>query len=381
MTDERFDLDAYVGSKRKLDFDPELGKATVTFIPGYPPSGREPSVQGADGSVFFIDAILDSAVLDEAPYDAYPFVPPVILGWKGISSRQRAEIAHKLLNSHIVYDETHPKATEDGDRDLAWARVLMWYLVTTIAGNVPIKVCLRGREDSATILADDLIEQEYKAVMSLRSAFMTNFSVIGMKIVNAHMPAERPDIRAFSAATSPGVSKFLRDCSAWIRFPAGERKNFDLWTAHASWLNILFAFAKSTEAQRSVLYRELLTAQNHDTIIATLGDNIVSDTFVHPDRGQVLRDRHCGGFILDMIIRGLLSVDMDAQTVRLTDEGRALISTLSPLEDRHRYLEFMHSHHDKVALDRLPEAHDWIIEFFTEMKKIAGEATNKEFAE
>ncbi|MNU27009.1 hypothetical protein D3C71_153940 [compost metagenome] len=381
MTDERFDLDAYVASKRKLDFDPELGKATVTFVPGAPRRIRTPQAPDEPEGVFFIEAILDSLVLDEAPYDAYPFVPPVILGWKSISSRQRAEVAHKLLNSHIVYDETHPKATADGDRDLAWARVLMWYLVTTIAGNVPIKVCLKGSEDAATILADDLIEPEDKAVMSLRNAYMTNFSVIGMKIVNAHMPAERPDIRAFSAATRPGVNKFLRDCSAWIRFPAGERKNFDLWAAHANWLNILLAFAKSTEAQRSVLYRELLTAENHETIIATLGDNIVSDTFVHPARGQVLRDRHCGGFILEMIVRGLLSADMEAKTVNLTDEGRALISTLSPLEDRYRYLEFMHSHDDKVALDRLPEAHEWIIEFFTEMKKIAGAPTNKDSAE
>lgn len=381
MTGERFDLDAYVASNKKLDFDTELGKTTVTFIPGDPPSGRSPSVQGADGSVFFIDAILDSIVLDEAPYDAYPFVPPVIMGWKGIASRQRSEIAHKLLNSHIVYDEAHPKATADGDRDLAWARVLMWYLVTSIAGNVPIEVRFKGSEDAATMLADDLIEPEDKALMSLRNAFMTNFSVIGMKIVNAHMPAERPDIRAFSAATRPGVNKFLRDCSAWIRFPAGESKNFDLWAAHANWLNVLFAFAKSTEAQRSVLFRELLTAEKHGTIIATLGDNIVSDTFVHPGRGQVLRDRQCGGFILEMIVRGLLSADMEAKTVHLTDEGRALISTLSPLEDRYRYLEFMHSHDDKVALDLLPEAHDWIIEFFTEMKKIEGEATNKDSAE
>jgi hypothetical protein len=387
MTDEAFDLEAYLASNQKLEFDPELARETITFIPGDPPPGFNPTLAGErEAKVFYVNAILDSASLNEAPYEMYPFIPPTILRWRGISARKRADIASRLLNSRIVYDETHPRATIDTNRDLAWSRVLIWYLVTTIAGNVPVEVRRDGDHVGTTVMADDLIRASDKAVMSLRNSFMTNFGAIGMRIVQAHMPTQRPDLEAFTASVTPGVRKFVRDCSGWSRFAAeaSERpfKSFDLWVAHASWLKILFAFGKSTEPQRSVLFHELTKAERHEKIVATLGDSVVSDTFVHPDRGQVLRNRECGGFILEMIVRGFVAVDMEAKTIRLTDEGHSLVSALSPLEDSFRYWEFIDRDDDTVDPDRLASAHAWIIEFFTAMKKIADEVVpNKDATE
>jgi hypothetical protein len=116
--------------------------------------------------------------------------------------------------------------------------------------------------------------------------------------------------------------------------------------------------------------------------MVSLGDNIISGTFVHPSRGQVLRSRQCGGSILDMIVRGFVAVDLEARTVRLTSEGANLLATMAPLEDSFRYWEFIDRHDDTVDPDRLPSAHEWIIEFFTRMKTIAEEvATNKDAAE
>jgi hypothetical protein len=111
--------------------------------------------------------------------------------------------------------------------------------------------------------------------------------------------------------------------------------------------------------------------------MVSLGDNIISGTFVHPSRGQVLRDRQCGGFILEMIVRGLVAVDLEARTVRLTAEGANLLATMATLEDSFRYWEFIDRHDDILDPDRLPSAHEWIIEFFTKMKTIADEVAKK----
>jgi hypothetical protein len=389
MPDQEFDLDAYMTSKQKLDFDPELGRGTITFIPGDPPAGGNALLVDDRGrDVFAVDAILDDIALDGAPPELYPLIPPVVFRWCNIPDRLRSEIALKLRNSRVVYDETHPKAAAATERNRAWSRVVLWYLTTTLAGNVPIEARLADDNGAfQTLMADDLIKPSDKAVMSLRNAYITNFSVIGMRIVNTHMPAERPNLGPLIASMKPNVAGFLRDFRKSIPFPRHllgrpAPKSNDLWAVHANWLTILFAFGRSTEAQRAVLFNELLTADRHGSIMVSLGDNIISGTFVHPSRGQVLRDRQCGGFILEMIVRGLVAVDLEARTVRLTAEGANLLATMATLEDSFRYWEFIDRHDDTVDPDSLPSAHEWIMEFFNSMKTIADKvADHKDIAE
>jgi hypothetical protein len=388
MPDQEFDLDAYMTSKQKLDFDPELGRGTITFIPGDPPAGGNALLVDDRGrDVFAVDAILDDIALDGAPPELYPLIPPVVFRWCNIPDRLRSEIALKLRNSRVVYDETHPKAAAATERDRAWSRVVMWYLATTLAGNVPIEAHLVEDKDTVTkVMADDLIRPSDKAVMSLRNAFITNFSVIGMRIVNAHMPADRPELVPFIDSVKPKVARFLRDLRKSIPFPRHlpgrpTPKSNDLWAIHPNWLTILFAFGRSTEAQRAVLFNELLTAR-HGSILVSLGDNIISDTFVHPRRGQVLRNRRTGRFILEMIVRGFVAVDLKARTVRLTAEGTNLLANMAPIEDSFRYWEFIDRHDDTVDPDSLPSAHEWIMEFFNSMKTIADKvADHKDIAE
>ena len=382
QADETFDLDAYLASKGALDFEPELGRKTVTLVPGSPGKDRLEKVDVRD--LLFPDRLVKDLLFDDAPYEAYPLIPPAAFGWKEISRQKKAQTATAILAADIFYDEHHPLAGEGPDFDLSWSRATAWYLITRIAGNVRIKVRLNnpGRNgdaffDTLKILnfpdgyveidADDLISIGQKEMAALRNAYMSNFSVIGIQLVRAHTPCVLPDLASITPHLSGEAEKFLECCRTYIRRPKPQ----DNWTSQPSWLTAFFAFGNSTQEQRCVLYLILATDANPRKAKVSLGDQIIGSAYVDATRGQGVRETYVVEPVLDMLSRGLVAIDPALKSLELTEHGRALLATLKPVEAEFRYREFFA--HDGRGLEPgcLPTAQSWILEFFGKLKTMA----------
>lgn len=385
MTEETFDLDTYMASKGTLDFDPTCGRRTITLVPGRP--GRE-KLKGVDArDLLFPDNLVDDILFDDAPFDAYPLTTSATFGWKGISDKEKAQTAVAILGSDIVYDELHPLAELGDDDDNTWSRTLAWYLVTRLAGNVKIRVRFRFKRPSelkdyvndtlsmldfkgfATIDADTLIPPDIKAVAALRNTFMSNFNAIGLRIIRAHMPANLPRLSDIQPHLSEESSKLLQSFRSCIN----QKRPFDHWAAHPSWLKAFFAFGKSTPEQRAVLYHILATSDKPMEAKVSIGDDIIGRSYVDAARGQVIRGVYVIEPIIDMISRGLLVIDSIARTLDFNESGHTLLETLKPLEPEFRYLEFFQTRDYKVDPDVLPHAQAWALDFFRSLKEIASQ--------
>jgi hypothetical protein len=363
MQDATADLELLLADRGRLSFDPALGKPTLTLVPGTSYGGRN------DPDVYHVDRIIDDAIPNDLPYEAYPFIPPVMFGWSGWTQNKRSEIANKLLHSSVRYDELHHQAGTTRGSNSAWSRSMAWYLVTRIAGNVEIEVRLKDEPEKGfcRILADDLITPETKAMISLRNAYMTNFSVIGTRVLRAHMPMTLPDIGPARNAFAKEAADFIRTSRQWIQ----KERPFELWAAHSCWLEIFFAFVRSSPEQRAVLFHEFRTVPKFNDMVVSLGDTIISGSFVDASRGQVIRKQYAAEPVVEMIARGFVEVKPEAMTLELTDAGRNLAVTLADLEEHFLYRKFMVLDDYAVDPEDLPAAHEWLLDFFRRMKAIA----------
>lgn len=364
------DTESLLSEKGTLSYDPDQGPRTLKIIPG------ERIGSSPDGLLLHVDELLEDATINELPETAYPLIPPVIFAWRSRQSpRMRAQAAHSIKTSNIFYDEFHAGVTREFPQDLLYSRAIAWYLVTRIAGDVPVKVRLANlgdlkselAETYETISASELLTASQKAMLSLRNAYMVNFRGICLRILHAHMPGTPSDVSATAEALKPKIGRLLKGLSK----EAYGTNPRDLWASHASWFLAFTEFCESSEHQRAVLFREIMAAEEITRITASIGGTVVGGSLVDPNRGQILRGRYILEPILDMIARGFIEANLDSNTLNLTDGGFKLHQALAPLKGDFKYYSFVDKDRDEVDPARIDDALAWVIEFFTKAKAIA----------
>ncbi|NTF18252.1 hypothetical protein G6L37_07515 [Agrobacterium rubi] len=378
MTDEIFDLDRYLESKGGLEYDLEQARGFVTLVPGSPDKDKVSGIDERD--ILFPDLLVTDLLHDDAPYDAYPFFGPTTFGWNNGTPTKHAKVAATILGGRLRYDEYHELAGAGSDFDYMWSRTMVWYLVKNLAGDVEIEVRLRTPKDYdserrskgafVTINIDDILNPDFKSLVATRNAYMSNFNVIGCKIIRQHQPDTLPSINAFQSQLAPEAWKFLKACRRYI----SVSPYFELWTSHYSWLCTFFAFARSTEEQRAVLYHQLSTGSNPLKAPLSLGENIIGRSYVDPLRGPVSKRIYVAEPILDMLSRGFLTLDAESRTVSITEHGRSLHNAFTPVEQDFRLYDFVSLSDEGLSISNLIGAKEWLLSFFEKLKLIADAA-------
>jgi hypothetical protein len=370
-----FDLQTHLASKGHLDFDPEAAKPMVIMVPGRQ-RGKSISVRG-ESHVINVTKAMTDLLIDDVPYEHFPFVPQIVFDWSDASEETRAHIGTALGRSSILYDEldvdVEKEITED---DAKYSRVLAWYLITRTVGDFEIDARLRifgERRDLETdpppirkMMASELVEDVDIGTIIIRNAYMTNFNKIGMRIVRAFMSPSKPDVRSLKRNFKGVMADYVRHMAECAY---QKPKASDLWASHGSWLPVLLEFSNSTAAQRAVAFEEITSADNPAKTRISLGSRIIGGSYVDPGR-DLLWFRYVAEPLLDMITRGLIECDTSNRMLALTDRGRKTADAFRPLEELLHSGEFRRRRGD-VAPEKIDLAEGWTMELFTRMKAIA----------
>lgn len=376
MSETEFDLQSHLATKGRLDYVPGAAKHTLILVPGWNQKAIE---RGDDTTVLFVDSVIQDALLDDIPYEQYPFIPPIIFGWGEISAKVRSQIGFHLEHSDVVYDEFHKLAVKDcSESDMHFSRMLAWYLITRAQGDRMIAAKLRkfdgveaDADVSSQLMASELVDATALATTTFRNAYLNNFNMIGMRIVKAFMRREKPGTLSFKA----NFKEDIASQAGWFAdYAYRTPKSWDVWTSHDTWLPVLLEFSKSTAAQRAVAFSELTTAKAFGRTKISLGTRIIGGVYADFDRNILYRP-YVGEPLVDMIARGFIDLDFANRTLTLTDRGEQVAEAFRPLEDLLHSGHFM-DRNGLITPGKSDEASGWILDLFSRMKTIADNLTN-----
>lgn len=377
----------------------------ASVVPGNP---FAPSIHGDSPEyswILYLDDLLTPSFFTGGDYENYPLIPPISYKWK--VKKGFSLFASKVRDGDVYYDESY---TDLNELQLMNSREKVAFLVESLSPGARVNVrlkdftvserpsrtpatprkptsdpCLRKQNvdgydfDFDPDWVDTTLEEPewvsvstaglaapIKANSTLFQAYAANFLAIGIPLIKRICKTPK------AAAGGIGLPlqytmrpKFGRHYHSW-------RRGDYLWSAHFPWPRHFLAFANSSLAERNVLYRELLAADELKDVSITLGDAIFCGSFIGGRNAPILRPQgYSCEFILEMIAAGIIEVAEKEMTIRFTEGGRILHNVLSSCGFEDLQSQFSHDTTGLIPFEKTKELEVAILSHFIAMKSAA----------
>ncbi|MNU41408.1 hypothetical protein D3C71_301370 [compost metagenome] len=144
-----------------------------------------------------------------------------------------------------------------------------------------------------------------------------------------------------------------------------------VWVSYHRYLDVIYAFAHSTEDERKALFASMISAESAEGINVSLGGRI-RDNFYHgTGKYPPMSLRYAGELALQLVKHGVVRPLLESETLEFTDGGRKLIEILpESCDDPDRYGHF----HDffmtppAMPLKEAARVEAWLMDYFTTLK-------------
>lgn len=366
MTAEVFDVDSYLKDFGKLSYTPLVTpKATLTLEPGLQERGTPAFDE--DSMRAYPRIILTDIFPTKLPAEMLPRMVEPSFAWG--AKVQRARLAQAILESDIVYDESGTIEDIDDIASLVWDRLHAAYLLNEIAPNKEVTIIspsfdsrdffetLLAEDDSRTITAHDWLE-EMRPLARMHFSFFTNMIVLGKTLFDG---CSRPETTsAFIELLHPDVrsvaSKHVNRAHSSINF------------YHANCIDIVGAFAESTDEQRRNLFHQFIKARKVSDVRPTLGSRFMSG-YKTASSGVHREISHPVEYISLLAGRGFIAPDLDRKSFEITPGGWQVIETLKKCPDLIEYQTLVTD--ISAGVRPISDANDvepWIIGYFEALK-------------
>jgi hypothetical protein len=421
-TTETFDLEGYLKDFGRLTYvRPLEHRHTLIMKPGKPPEGKK----GVDESarIIYPGRFLTSIFPTDIPETMLPMIVGPAFEWD--RGAMKETVAKLILECDIVYDESE----DDGEdlADLAWQRMHAAYLVNEIAPGKEITVkewrtaadrpafeeprAEAPKENAPRSLSDilsqllttdddddpfdfedpfdfDLGDESMNPRLNRRTVTSTDWLAELMPIARAHFsfytnsiviakplferctPAD--DLSGFVALLKEKPRKTAENHIRWAK------KSLDIYHAHA--YRYLAELAESTPAQRMDLFDQMVRVENAKHVRATLGDRLIVGSVFGTEDRIFRRAYNTFEFMMVLLTKGLLSVDVERRTFDITEGAWKVIDILRKCPHVNGYEDvIVDISAGTTPFSAATPLEDWVIHFFETLRgAIAQEASAAE---
>lgn len=349
---EEFDIAAYLEKFGALE---PVGSVDI-------PDGEEVVLNPADDRTPFAGAGLNTIALFTRKYTS--MIPPEFypMIFKTAYSRSRSQAYARAVGAlkagKALYDEGSfdrpPGAVLECRHKLA--------SLMKASGVESMRTRFFGETEFSVRTVADIFDG-VEVGCDFLSTFTQNFMQLGCPLYRA-AGVERDDA---------GFQETLKERtrSTYRSMPTGRE-----WTSYHRYLDVLFAFAASTEAERKALFESMVSADAVSDINVSLGGRIRNNTYCGTGRYPAMSLRYAGELALLLVKHGVVKPRLDIGTLELTDGGRRLIEFLpASCDDPDKYGHFHDFSLNPPAIPRSEAAavEAWLMDYFTKLKA-AGEA-------
>lgn len=375
MTAEVFDVDSYLKDFGKLSYTPLVTpKATLTLEPGR----QEPGTPAFDEDSMraYPRMILRDIFPTKVPAEMLPRMIEPGFTWE--ATVQRARLAQAILESDVVYDETDTTEDIEDIGAVVWDRLHAAYLLNEIAPDKEVTIISKTRDtrgprdffeallaedDNRTITAHAWLE-EMRPLARMHFSFFTNMIVIGKTLYDG---CSRPE----------STSQFIDLLSPNVRSVASKqerRARSSINVYHPNCIDIVGAFAESSDEQRRNLFHQFIKARELADVRPTLGSRFMSG-YKTGTSGLHREVSHPVEYISLLVARGFIAPDLDSRTFDITPGGWQAIEALKKCPDIIEYQTLV----TDISAEAKPisDANDiepWIIEYFEALKRALGQS-------
>lgn len=151
------------------------------------------------------------------------------------------------------------------------------------------------------------------------------------------------------------------------------------WVSYHRYLDLVFAFAHSTAAERKALFASMVAAETVADINVTLGGRIRDNFYVGTGMYPEMSLRYAGELALLLVKHGIVRPLLESGTLEMTVGGRRLIELLpASCDDPDKYGHF----HDftlnppGIHSSKADAVEAWLMEYFGALKKAGAEMTS-----
>lgn len=398
---EGFDLASYLRDFGRLNTGEPGPRKRVTIKPGFPPVGERAYNEAA--RTIYPEALIDQTYPTAIPSEVLPVIVGPAFKWRNapLGSRLAALIRDSDLDFiadfkdedtaswaalHAAYliNEIDPDATisiwpkpyepANAPRHPA-SRMPARQRLGTLGNRPPFSdtadfygypdysgVSLRGgRETPDRIVTAKAWLDEQAPLDRAHWSFITNFRILGVRLFARFCtPADNAD--EILSAVRPEISKHIR------RELLNGSSNPEL--AHPAVLQRFVELIESTEAQRMVLFDQLVSARKREDFRPTLGDTFICGTSFGTDLAGIRRARFPLEMLGVLIGAGAARVDFERRIIEPTPAGREVQAILSKCADIREYQAvIIDSLIGRQNEDQLAELEGWIIRYFETLKQ------------
>lgn len=202
-------------------------------------------------------------------------------------------------------------------------------------------------------LLDDL-----EVASDFHATFVQNFMVLGV-----------PFYRAAGLVTEDGgFGELLKEETRrrYRMMPTGR-----VWVSYHRYLDVIFAFAHSTEEERKALFAGMISADSPEDIDVSLGGVIRENVYHGTGKYPPMSLRYAGDLALQLVKHGVVRAVLERETLEFTAAGLKLIEILpESCDDPDRYGHF----HDfsmtppAMPLKEAARVEAWLMDYFTTLK-------------
>lgn len=389
---EEFDLKSYLSDFGRLLTVEPGPRRRVTVEPGLPPAGVRAYNEAA--RTIYPEALIDQTYPTAIPSEVLPVIVGPSFKWRNapLGSRLAALIRDSDLDFIADFkDEDTP----------SWAELHAAYLINEIdpdatisiwskppasadalrhpASRMPgrnrlgthqndfhgypdysdLAVRLRSETPDRTITAKAWLDEQ-APLDRAHWSFITNFRILGVGLFARFCtPADNTD--EILSAVRPEISKHIR------RELLNGSSNPEL--AHPAVLQRFVELIESTEAQRMVLFDQLVSARKHEDFRPTLGDTFICGNSFGTDHSGIRRARFPLEMLGVLIGAGAARVDFERRIIEPTPAGREVQAILARCADIREYQTvIVDSLIGRKNEDQLADLEGWIIRYFETLK-------------
>lgn len=407
-SNEDFNLESYLKDFGRLTYvRPRDSKSKLVMKAGKTSQGEK--AVDVIAKVIYPGDIMTAIFPTKIPEGMLPMMVGPSFSWHG----SRWNVAKMILDCDVVYDET--ECETDDLSDLGWWRLQAAYLVNEIAPGKEITVkewCVADKQDDSspvdfllgllededpfsfdgfdakepfgseegdsfdfdTLDSDDdhpglrLVSRkvsvtdwlaEHMDIARAYFSFYTSSIVIGKGLFEHCTPAE--DLSAFLDLIQEKPRKSADKLVKWAK------QSLDIYHAHS--YRYIADFAESTTHQRMELFDQMIRVESAKHIRATLGDYLIAGNYFGTDSTTIRRTYNSFDFIMVLLLRGFLSVDLERRTFEITEGGWKVIEILRKCPHVSGYEGVIADISAGVApLSAAKVLEDWIPSFFEALR-------------
>lgn len=299
---------------------------------------------------------------DDAPRHLYPFVSDPVHGFTcGDVADVRYLGFESLAQSgkEMFYDEAG--FDEPGSRPATRAAFKAIY--DKFGAMRPLVVRLAD-DDSFAEVTYRFLDQSIGASERFLWSYAANFRRLGLPLLETALTTVA-DHRPLARCLAGGRGRLLNVLSQ--RDP-DAMKAVASAVSRPGYLAMLYAMKAASEEQRNDVLGQMMDPGRIKRM--TVGDRMVDGIWIGSGKAEAQPYADAPDEITSLIATGLLSADIDQESLGISDLGEQLLSILPPACDDPDWRLSLFQPDGFLPATRTAKADDWIMRFFAELKSV-----------